>query len=97
MAAAPYSAITVAMATPRLFQPSTVTKRISNTMFRPFAAISMIIGPRGNWVPMSQPTSVYWQRTAGALQIRIPAYSAASSVTLSLGFIRLRPVCIRGW
>ena len=95
--AAPYSAITVAMATPRLFQPSTVTKNTSSTMLMPLAMISITMGPRGNWVPISQPTRVYWHSTAGALQIRMAAYSAARADTSGLGFISSRPIRINGW
>ena len=62
----------------------------------PLAMMSITIGPRGNWVPMSQPTRVYWHSTAGALHILIAAYSAASSATAGLGFIRVRPTLIRG-
>ena len=96
MAVAPYSAITVAMATPRLFQPRTVTKNTSSTMLMPLAMISITMGPRGNWVPINQPTRVYWHSTAGALQILMAAYSAASAATSGLGFINFRPTAISG-
>jgi len=84
------------MATPRLFQPNPVTNSTSSTRFTPLATTSMIIGPREYWVPISQPTRVYWHSTAGALQMRMAAYSEANSNTPALGLIRARPACING-